>query len=91
MKFTVTGNSIFLVCKRNNSADMGKIEVYINGTRAKIIDTNDRDGWGDPYAYQVIKWQSVKEMEVEIKIAEGSENKTAEILAIGYSANEPVM
>lgn len=91
MKFTVTGNSLFLVCKRNNSADMGKIEVYIDGTRAKIIDTNDKDGWGDPYAYQVIKWQSVKTMDVEIKIAEGSENKTAEILAIGYSANEPVM
>lgn len=91
MKFTVTGNSIFLVCKRNNSADMGKIEVYINGTRAKVIDTNDKDGWGDPYAYQVIKWQSVKAMEVEIKIAEGSENKTAEILAIGYSANETLM
>ena len=67
---------------------MGKIEVYIDGQRAKIIDTNDADGWGDPYAYQVIKWQSVKTMEVEVRIAEGSEDKTVEILGIAASANE---
>ncbi|MCD7730638.1 MAG: SGNH/GDSL hydrolase family protein [Oscillospiraceae bacterium] len=91
LKFTVTGNSLFLVCNRNNSSGMGKIEVYIDGTRAKVIDLNDPDGWGDPNAYQVIKWQSVKTMNVEIKIAEGSEDKITEILAIGYSANETLM
>lgn len=85
MKMKVTGNSLFLICRRNNNADMGKIEVYIDGKRAKVIDTNDKDGWGDPFAYQVIKWQSSKEMEVEIKIAEGSEQKNVEILAIGVS------
>lgn len=87
-KATVTGNSLFLICKRNKSDAMGKIEVYIDGQRAKIIDTNDADGWGDPYAYQVIKWQSVKTMEVEVRIAEGSEDKTVEILGIAASANE---
>lgn len=87
MKMKVTGNSLFLICKRNNNADMGKLEVYINGNRAKIIDTNDKDGWGDPFAYQVIKWQSSKEMDVEIRIAEGSEQKCTEILAIGVSAD----
>jgi lysophospholipase L1-like esterase len=88
MKLTVTGNSLFLVCKRYNSGSMGKIEVYIDGTRAKVIDTNDSEGWGDPYAYQVIKWSGVKTMDVEIRIAEGSENKTVEVLAIGCSTNE---
>ena len=85
MKMKVTGSSLFLICRRNNNADMGKIEVYIDGKRAKVIDTNDKDGWGDPFAYQVIKWQSPKEMDVEVKIAEGSEQKNVEIFAVGVS------
>ncbi len=86
-EFTVTGNALFLVCNRNKTDNMGKFDVYINGKKAKTIDTKDPEGWGDPYAYQVIKWQDVKTMNVEIKISEGSEDKTVEILAIGYSNN----
>ncbi|MBP1560914.1 MAG: SGNH/GDSL hydrolase family protein [Oscillospiraceae bacterium] len=82
LKMTVKGNSLFLVCRRNNSSEMGKFEVYINGEKAATIDTNQSDGWGDPWAFRVIKWQSVKDMEVEIVPAEGSEGKTIEIYGI---------
>ena len=87
MTFTATGNSLFIICKRNNSAAMGKLEVCIDGKRAKVINTNDSAGWGDPYAYQVIKWQSTREMNVEICPAEGNEDKTIEILAVGVTDN----
>lgn len=90
LKFTVNANAFFLVCNRKNSDAMGKIDVYINGEKAKTINLNDPDGWGDPFAYQVIKWQSVKTMEVEVKAAEGYEDKLIEILGIGYSSNDPV-
>lgn len=89
-KFTVNANALFLVCNRKNSDAMGKIEVYINGEKAKTINLNDPSGWGDPFAYQVIKWQSVKTMEVEVKAAEGYEDKLIEILGIAYSSNDPV-
>ncbi|MGN0675366.1 MAG: SGNH/GDSL hydrolase family protein [Oscillospiraceae bacterium] len=91
LKMNVKGNSLFLVCKRNNSSTMGKFEVYINGEKAATIDTNKSDGWGDPWAFQVIKWQGIKDMEVEIIPTEDSAGKTIEIFAIGCSQNESFM
>lgn len=87
MKFNVSANGLFIVAKRNNNASMGKFEVYINGTRAKVVDTNQSEGWGDPYAFKIIKWQETKDMEVEIRPAEDSLDKNIEILGIGFSAN----
>ncbi|MCM1024186.1 MAG: SGNH/GDSL hydrolase family protein [Prevotella sp.] len=91
LKMTVKGNSLFLVCKRNNSDTMGKFDVMINGNKAGTIDTNQSDGWGDPYAFQAIKWQGIKDMEVEIVPAEDSAGKTIEIFATGFSQNESFM
>lgn len=88
MKLTVKGNSFFFICKRNNSDTMGKFEVYIDGTRVTTIDTNQRDGWGEPYAFQVIKRSGVYDMNVEIVPTEDSAGKIIEIFGIAYSANE---
>ncbi|MDE7289548.1 MAG: SGNH/GDSL hydrolase family protein [Oscillospiraceae bacterium] len=90
MKFTVKGNSFFFICKRNNSDTMGKFEVYIDGTKAATIDTNQKDGWGEPYAFQAIKRSGVHEMNVEIVPTEDSAGKTIEIFGIAYSANEDI-
>ena len=87
MKFKVNANGLFIICRRNNNASMGKFEVYINGARAKVVDTNQSDGWGDPYAFKIIKWQETKDMEVEIRPAEDSLEKNIDILGIGFSAN----
>lgn len=88
LKMTVKGNSLFFVCKRNNSDTMGKFDVIINGSKAATIDTNQSGGWGEPFAFQAIKWQSVREMEVEIVPAEGSAGKTIEIYGIACTQNE---
>ncbi len=87
LKMTVKGNSLFFVCRRNNSDTMGKFEVYINGEKAGTIDTNQKDGWGDPWAFRAIKWQSVKDMEVELVPTADSAGKTIEIYAIACSQN----
>lgn len=91
LKLTVKGNSLFLVCKRNNSDTMGKFDVMINGNKAGTIDTKQSDGWGDPYAFQVIKWQGIKDMEVEIIPSEDSAGKTIEIFGIACTQNESFM
>ena len=67
---------------------MGKFDVYIDGSKVKTIDTNQSDGWGEPYAFQAIKWQSVHEMEVEIVPAEDSAGKNIEIFGIAFSQND---
>ena len=87
LKMNIKGNSFFFICKRHNNASMGKFEVYINGAKAATIDTNQKDGWGDPWAFQVIKWQSVKDMEVEIVPTADSAGKTIEIYAIACTQN----
>ncbi|MBQ8787601.1 MAG: SGNH/GDSL hydrolase family protein [Oscillospiraceae bacterium] len=87
LKMNIKGNSFFLVCRRQNSASMGKFEVYINGAKATTIDTNQSDGWGDPWAFQAIKWQSVKDMEVEIVPTADSAGKTIEIYAVACTQN----
>lgn len=87
MKFRVNANGLFIICRRNNNASMGKFEVYINGARAKVVDTNQSDGWGDPYAFKIIKWQETKDMEIGIRPAEDSLEKNIDILGIGFSAN----
>ncbi|MBQ7980486.1 MAG: SGNH/GDSL hydrolase family protein [Oscillospiraceae bacterium] len=87
LKMNIKGNSFFLVCRRYNGTDMGKFEVYINGAKATTIDTNQADGWGDPWAFQVIKWQSVKDMEVEIVPTADSAGKTIEIYAVACTQN----
>lgn len=86
MKFTVDANGLFIICRRNNNDSMGKFEVYINGERAKTVDTNQKDGWGDPFAFKIIKWQETKNMEIEIRPAEDSLQKNIEILGIGFSS-----
>ncbi|MCH5194817.1 MAG: SGNH/GDSL hydrolase family protein [Oscillospiraceae bacterium] len=85
LKMKVRGNSLFLVCKRNNSETMGSFEVWIDGQKANTINTNQKDGWGEPYAFQVIKWSSVRDMEVEIVPTEDSAGKTIEIFGIACS------
>lgn len=88
LKLSVKGNSLFLVCKRNDSDTMGKFDVYIDGEKIKTVDTNQKGAWGEPYAYPIMKWQDIKDMEVEIVPAEDSAGKTIEIFGIAYSANE---
>ena len=81
----VRGNSLFLVCKRNNSDTMGSFEVWIDGEKANTIDTNQKDGWGDPYAFQAVKRINVHDMEVEIIPTDDSTGKTIEIFGIACS------
>lgn len=87
MKISVNANSFFVIYKRNKT-DMGKAEVYINGKKLKTIDALHEDGWGDPYSVQIIKFQSPKDMEIEIKMADDSLEKDFEIAGFGYSVND---
>lgn len=87
MKFTITGNSLWLICNRNKSDAMGSIEVWSDGKLLKTIHLNDKDGWGDPWAYQAMKWSTVAEHTIELKVPEEDREKKIELLAIGVTAN----
>lgn len=88
LKFKATASSVFLLFKRNNSDTMGSFDVYINGAKVKTIHSNQKDGWNEPYSELAIKFQTVKDMDIEIRPAEGSEDKNITILGVAVAAQE---
>lgn len=88
MKLHMNGNSFFIIYKRNNSADMGSVDVTVNGAKLMTVNANDPDGWGDPYAAQIVKFQSPKEMDIEISMTADTLGKQFEIVGFGYSQND---
>lgn len=88
MKLHISGNSFFIIYKRNNSADMGSIDVSVNGAKLMTVNANDTDGWGDPYAAQIVKFQSPKDMDIEISMTADTIGKQFEIVGFGYSKND---
>ncbi len=87
LKFTVNANAVFVIYKRNNSSSFGSVDVYLNGEKLKTVDTNQSDGWGEAFSEQIIKYQGVKELEIELRPTEESKGKQIDILGIAYSQN----
>ncbi|MGN0639055.1 MAG: GDSL-type esterase/lipase family protein [Huintestinicola sp.] len=88
LKLNTTANAFFVIFKRNNSDTMGSFDVYMNGAKLKTVNTNQSDGWGEAFSQQVIKFQSVKDMDIEIVPSEGNGDRTIEILGFASSSNE---
>lgn len=88
MKFTVTGNAVFLIYQRNKTANMGAVDVYINGEKAMTIDARDPDGWGDPFSRMLVKSKTIETFEIEIVPCEGTEDKIFDIYGVAYTQNE---
>ena len=88
LKFKATASSVFVLFKRNNSDTMGSFDVYINGAKVKTIHSNQKDGWNEPYSELAIKFQTIKDMDIEIRPAEGSEDKNITILGVAVAAQE---
>lgn len=87
MKFTVTANAVSVVYKRNKYDVMGTVDVYVDGEKVTSVNSMNPGGFGEAQSQTLIKLDEVKAMEIEIRMAEGSEDKMFEILGIAFSQN----
>lgn len=87
LKLKTNASAIFVIYKRHSSDSMGAFDVYLNGEKLKTIRTKQSDGWGEAYSEQIIKFQNVKDMEIEIRPCEDNGDKTIEILGFACCSN----
>ncbi|MCR5330547.1 MAG: SGNH/GDSL hydrolase family protein [Lachnospiraceae bacterium] len=94
LKLKVKCKNILINFKTSTDAGFGSIAVYIDGEPVKIkydgklVDTIDgrKDGsWNNCNVALVLDEQEAAEHTMEIKMAEGSEDKSFTILSIGYT------
>lgn len=88
MKIHVSGSSFFVIYKRDNKEERGAFDVYLNGEKLTTVNTCQKDGWGEAFSQQIIKFQTTKEMDFELRPSEGSEDKTIEILGFAAAGKE---
>lgn len=83
-KLKLKSRSLLLVFKDSGRMDFGKAEVYVDGKHVITADPTIA-GWTHCNAVIIYGEESSSEHDVEIKMAEGSENKYFTILGFGYN------
>lgn len=83
-KMTIKSSSLMLVFKDSGSSEFGKAEIYVNGKHVKTADPHINN-W--THCNPVILYQEdvAREHEIEIKMAQGDEEKSFTILGFGYT------
>lgn len=88
-----SGNDVFkmtLNCKNllfvyKSSGSYGKADVYIDGQLAQTIDGTQGGGWNNPITVLLINDTTSADHTIEVKMAEGHENKEFTIMTVGYT------
>lgn len=77
--------NLLLVYKSSSQASFGRAEVYVDGELVKTVYSNQGGGWNNPYTILLFKEDTASMHNIEIKMAEGDEDKEFSILAFGYT------
>lgn len=82
--FTFEGTFLYLVYKDTTNSSFGTAEVYVDGELAATLEGNSSDGWNNPVAECVFRQEEAASHTVEIRMAEGDEDKEFAILCFGF-------
>ncbi len=82
--FTFTGTYLYVVYKDTTNTSYGSAEVYVDGELVATLEGNSSDGWNNPVAENVYRDDDAGTHTVEIRMAEGDEDKQFAILCFGF-------
>ena len=84
-KITLNCKSLIFIYKNSNAKNFGNAEVYVDGKLYKKFNGCDGTGWNNCVVTMIIDEKESAKHTVEVKMAEGEENKAFTILALGYA------
>ena len=88
--FKIKAKFLYLIFKEVKGGNFGKVHVKITKADGKLYDETDYDstsdsGWGGPQVINILMEPDEQEYKVEISMADGDEDKTYQLLGIGYT------
>ncbi|WP_124100775.1 SGNH/GDSL hydrolase family protein [Ruminococcus sp. Marseille-P6503] len=89
LKFKFTGKFVYLIYKEMKQGNFGPVHVKVtcNGELYNELDVDpvSPSGWGNPQIINIGMQAENTEYEIEISMAEGSEDNAMQILGFGYT------
>lgn len=82
---TLNCKNLLYVYKSSSSEDFGMADVFIDGKFVVNCNSGLGGGWNNPIPVLLIKDDTTAVHKIEIKMAEGNEEKEFTILAFGYT------
>lgn len=82
---TLTCKSLIMIYKNANNDSFGKTDVYVDGKLTQTYAGHEDGGWNNCMVVMIIDEKESAMHTVDIKMAEGNEDKAFTILAFGYS------
>lgn len=84
LTFTANCKNLLLAYRAVNDENFGAIDIYVDGEKVKTINGNT-GSWGQSVTDLIFSNPTSTEHKIEIKMAEGSENKKFTITCMGYT------
>lgn len=81
--------NIMLNYKSSSSKDFGRVCVFVDGEQVAELDGYAEGAWNNSVQVLVLDEKESGEHVLELRMAEGDEEKCFTLLAIGYSEHEP--
>ena len=85
LKLTLNCKNILINYKTSSNASFGKADFYIDGELVATADGHSAGGWNNCNVIMILRQDEPAEHVLEVKMAEGNEDKAFTIFSIGYS------
>lgn len=89
--FNVTGKLVYMIFREQPSGTLGVVDVTVKCGDEIVTTTQvngiQTDAWGDPGIASIVLDTQVRDYTIEVKMADGSEDKDFEILAFATTTD----